>query len=109
MAVRGGSGALQPGIAPDVGRRAGRNARSASAAVRVSLVDKLAERGCRPGLFLRRPAARHVLLHRPEYVGQVDRLRDEFGIYAVSTGRICLAALNTRNIDYVADAIAAVL
>ena len=33
----------------------------------------------------------------------------EFGIYAVGTGRICLAALNTRNIDYVADAIAAVL
>ena len=37
------------------------------------------------------------------------RLRDEFGIYAVNTGRICLAALNTRNIDYVADAIVAVL
>ena len=42
-------------------------------------------------------------------VAQVDRLRDEFGIYAVATGRICLAALNTRNIDYVAKAIAAVL
>jgi aromatic-amino-acid transaminase len=42
-------------------------------------------------------------------VEQVDRLRDEFGIYAVNTGRICLAALNTRNIDYVADAIVAVL
>ena len=42
-------------------------------------------------------------------VAQVDRMRDEFGIYAVGTGRICLAALNTRNIDYVADAIAAVL
>jgi aromatic-amino-acid transaminase len=40
---------------------------------------------------------------------QVERLRDEFGIYAVSTGRICLAALNTRNLDYVADAIAAVI
>jgi len=40
---------------------------------------------------------------------QVDRLRDEFGIYAVSTGRICLAALNTRNVDYVAEAIATVL
>jgi aromatic-amino-acid transaminase len=41
--------------------------------------------------------------------GQVERLKDEFGIYAVSTGRICLAALNTRNLDYVADAIAAVI
>jgi aromatic-amino-acid transaminase len=40
---------------------------------------------------------------------QVERMRSEFGIYAVSTGRICLAALNTKNIDYVADAIAAVL
>ncbi len=40
---------------------------------------------------------------------QVDRLREEFGIYAVSTGRICVAALNTRNLDAVANAIAAVL
>ncbi len=40
---------------------------------------------------------------------QVDRLRNEFGIYAVGTGRICVAALNTKNIDYVADAIAKVL
>ena len=36
-------------------------------------------------------------------------MRSEFGIYAVSTGRICLAALNTKNIAYVADAISAVL
>ena len=40
---------------------------------------------------------------------QVDRLREEFGIYAVSTGRICVAALNTRNLDVVANAIATVL
>jgi aromatic-amino-acid transaminase len=40
---------------------------------------------------------------------QVDRLRDEFSIYAVDTGRICVAALNSRNIDYVANAIAKVL
>jgi aromatic-amino-acid transaminase len=40
---------------------------------------------------------------------QVDRLREEFGIYAVSTGRICVAALNTRNLATVADAIAVVL
>jgi aromatic-amino-acid transaminase len=36
-------------------------------------------------------------------------LRDEFGIYAIGTGRICLAALNSRNIGYVADSIAKVL
>jgi aromatic-amino-acid transaminase len=40
---------------------------------------------------------------------QVERLRAEFGIYAVSTGRICVAALNTKNIDAVASAIAQVL
>ncbi|POA98337.1 aromatic amino acid aminotransferase [Chromobacterium sinusclupearum] len=40
---------------------------------------------------------------------QVERLREEFGIYAVSTGRICLAALNSKNVDYVAAAIAKVL
>ena len=40
---------------------------------------------------------------------QVERLRDDFGIYAVSTGRICVAALNAGNIDYVCDALAAVL
>jgi aromatic-amino-acid transaminase len=40
---------------------------------------------------------------------QVERLRKEFGIYAVSSGRICVAALNIRNLDYVADAIATVM
>ena len=40
---------------------------------------------------------------------QVDRLRDEHGIYAVSTGRICVSALNSHNIDDVVKAIAAVL
>ena len=40
---------------------------------------------------------------------QVERMKDEFGIYAVSTGRICLAALNTKNVDYVAKAIATVI
>jgi len=40
---------------------------------------------------------------------QVERLKNEFGIYAVSTGRICVAALNSKNIDYVTDAIAKIL
>ena len=39
---------------------------------------------------------------------QVQRLREEFAIYAISTGRICVAALNEHNIDTVADAVAAV-
>ncbi|MBU0809882.1 MULTISPECIES: amino acid aminotransferase [Pseudomonas] len=40
---------------------------------------------------------------------QVERLRNEFGIYAVGTGRICVAALNQRNLPAVTQAIAAVL
>lgn len=40
---------------------------------------------------------------------QVERLRSEFGIYAVGSGRICVAALNSGNIDYVAQAIAKVV
>ena len=40
---------------------------------------------------------------------QVDRLKNEFGIYAVGTGRICVAALNQRNLPTVTQAIAKVL
>jgi aromatic-amino-acid transaminase len=39
---------------------------------------------------------------------QMQRLRNEFGIYGVDSGRICVAALNGRNIDAVAQAIARV-
>ena len=40
---------------------------------------------------------------------QVHRLRKEFSVYAIDSGRICVAALNTRNVDAVADAIAKVV
>ena len=40
---------------------------------------------------------------------QVQRLRKEYSIYAIETGRICVAALNSKNIDYVAEAIAKVI
>ena len=40
---------------------------------------------------------------------QMERLRNEFGIYGVDSGRICVAALNTRNIDQVVAAIAKVV
>jgi len=40
---------------------------------------------------------------------QVQRLRKEYSIYAVETGRICVAALNSGNIHYVAQAIAKVI
>jgi aromatic-amino-acid transaminase len=40
---------------------------------------------------------------------QVAKLRSEFAVYAIDTGRICVAALNTSNTDYVAGAIAAAI
>ncbi len=40
---------------------------------------------------------------------QVERLRTEFGVYAVSSGRICVASLNKGNLDTVAKAMAAVM
>ncbi|MDR2324417.1 MAG: aspartate/tyrosine/aromatic aminotransferase [Acidovorax sp.] len=40
---------------------------------------------------------------------QMVRLRSEFGVYGTDTGRMCVAALNNKNIDYVCKAIAAVI
>jgi aromatic-amino-acid transaminase len=40
---------------------------------------------------------------------RVKRLRSEFGLYIVDSGRICVAALNDKNIDYVTSSIAKVL
>jgi aromatic-amino-acid transaminase len=40
---------------------------------------------------------------------QVRRLREEYSIYTIDTGRICVAALTTKNVAYVADAIASVI
>lgn len=40
---------------------------------------------------------------------QMVRLRSEFGVYGTDTGRMCVAALNSKNIAYVCQAIAKVL
>jgi aromatic-amino-acid transaminase len=40
---------------------------------------------------------------------QVLRMRKDYSIYAIESGRVCVAALNSKNVDYVADAIAAVI
>lgn len=40
---------------------------------------------------------------------QVQRLKDEFGVYAVKSGRICVASLNKANVAYTAKAIKEVL
>ena len=40
---------------------------------------------------------------------QMVRLRSEFGVYGLDSGRMCVAALNSNNIDYVCASIAKVL
>ena len=40
---------------------------------------------------------------------QMVRLRNEFGVYGTDTGRMCVAALNSKNIDYVCACIAKVI
>jgi aromatic-amino-acid transaminase len=77
-------------------------------AMRSSLVEKLKAKGTVQDFsFIIKQ--RGMFSYTGLSANQVARLQSEFGIYAVNTGRICLAALNTKNIDYVADAIAAVL
>lgn len=77
-------------------------------AMRVQLVEKLQEHGVKQdfGFVLKQ---RGMFSYSGLTATQVDRLRDEFGVYAVGSGRICVAALNNGNIDYVASAIAQVL
>ncbi|MFO0231931.1 MAG: aminotransferase class I/II-fold pyridoxal phosphate-dependent enzyme, partial [Burkholderiales bacterium] len=77
-------------------------------AMRLGLVERLAARGVKRD-FTFVTKQRGMFSYSGLTSAQVDRLREEFGIYAVSTGRICLAALNRRNIDAVADAIAKVI
>ncbi len=40
---------------------------------------------------------------------QMVRLRDEFGVYGTDTGRMCVAALNSKNIEYVCASVAKVM
>ena len=40
---------------------------------------------------------------------QVDRLRDEFGVYLIASGRMCVAGLNSNNVQRVAQAFVAVM
>ncbi len=40
---------------------------------------------------------------------QMVRLRTEFGVYGTDSGRMCVAALNSKNIDYVCQSIAKVM
>ncbi|MNT83733.1 Aromatic-amino-acid aminotransferase [compost metagenome] len=76
--------------------------------MRKQLVDKIKEHGGKQDFsFVLKQ--RGMFSYSGLSAAQVDRLREEHGVYAVSSGRICVAALNSRNIDAVAAAIAAVL
>ena len=76
-------------------------------AMRSSLVEKLTGAGAAGFDFIN--VQRGMFSYTGLSAAQVERLKSEYGIYAVGTGRICVAALNTRNIDYVAKAIATVI
>ncbi len=76
--------------------------------MRTGLVDKLKARGVAQD-FSFVAKQRGMFSYTGLTAAQVERMKNEYGIFAVNTGRICLAALNNRNIDYVADAMAAIL
>ncbi len=76
-------------------------------AMRNSLVEKLSANGAAGFEFIN--VQRGMFSYTGLTAAQVEKMRAEYGIYAVGTGRICVAALNTKNIDYVAKAIAAVI
>lgn len=76
-------------------------------ALRAGLVQKLADAGAGDFSFIAQQAGMFSYsgLTKP----QVERLREEHAIYAISSGRICVAALNAGNLERVAKAIAAVV
>lgn len=78
------------------------------AAMRRSLYGVLSARlpGRDFGYFL---SQRGMFSYTGLSAAQVDRLREEFGVYLVRSGRMCVAGLNTRNVERTAAAIAAVL
>ncbi|MET0331366.1 MAG: amino acid aminotransferase [Dyella sp.] len=74
--------------------------------LRAGLVDRLAAHGALGFDFIARQAG--MFSYSGLSKAQVDRLREEHAIYAIGTGRICVAALNQGNLDRVAAAVAAV-
>jgi aromatic-amino-acid transaminase len=77
-------------------------------AMRSALVDKLAAAGVSQDMgFIARQQG--MFSYSGLNAAQMQRLRDEFGVYGVDSGRICVAALNLHNIDAVVAAIAKVM
>jgi len=77
-------------------------------AMRHGLNQKLAASGVQQD-FSFIEAQRGMFSYSGLTADQVAKLQEHDGIYALSTGRICVAALNTKNLDRVAQAIARVL
>jgi aromatic-amino-acid transaminase len=77
-------------------------------AMRVALVAKLQAAGV-PGDLSYITTQQGMFSYSGLNAAQMQRLRSEFGIYGVDSGRICVAALNEKNLDAVAKAIAAVV
>ena len=76
--------------------------------MRAMLVERLHER--LPGADFRfMLTQRGMFSYSGLTKAQVQALREEFSIYAIDTGRICVAALNSRNVDDVAASIAKVI
>ncbi len=72
--------------------------------MRQALQDKLAAAGLKQDLsFITRQKG--MFSYSGLGKAQMQRLRSEFGVYGVDSGRICVAALNSKNIDYVVSAI----
>jgi aromatic-amino-acid transaminase len=77
-------------------------------AMRVALVAKLQAAGV-PGDLSYITTQQGMFSYSGLNAAQMQRLRSEFGVYGVDSGRICVAALNEKNLDAVAKAIAAVV
>ena len=76
--------------------------------MRVALVDKLKAAGVKQDMgFITQQVG--MFSYSGLTKDQMVRLREEFGVYGIDSGRICVAALNTKNIDYVAASIAKVM
>jgi aromatic-amino-acid transaminase len=76
--------------------------------MRTALVEKLAATGVKQDLsFITRQQG--MFSYSGLNAAQMQRLRSEFGIYGVDSGRICVAALNHKNLDAVVKAIASVM
>jgi aromatic-amino-acid transaminase len=76
--------------------------------MRLAMVEQLASLGAKRDFsFVARQ--RGMFSYSGLTAEQVERLKNEFGIYAVSTGRICVAALNKSNLESITRAITQVL